>query len=216
MELSTPEVRDLDQELYNPAWDDSRYLQDIEDLKSTVRGRKSSDTDLEEASRQKEMNTFLHSKERMVNQDEVTKTRDGKILSETEFLRRLRKISTAFDYAGPILMGRRAITYAGEAVETIHANYAKEWDELRTNEYGVATDLRYKGWRTTLLSLILKGLISEEAVDRIFGKPSGMESARYRRTLWCSRNRRCAQCEQKECNCEGRYSYLRSDKADTF
>jgi hypothetical protein len=216
MEISTPESRDLDQELYNPAWDDPQYLQDIENLKAQVRPRKSSDTDLEEASRQKEMNTFMHRKERMNNQDEVTKARDGHILSEVEFLRRLKKISSAFAYAGPILMGRRALTYAGEPVETIHASYAKEWDELRTNEYGVGTDLRYKGWRSTLLGLLLKGLIREEDVDRVFGKADGPESSRYRRTLWCSRNKRCAKCEQKECTCNGRFDYLRADGADRF
>ena len=216
MDISTPEVRDLDAELYNPTWDDPRYLADIARLKERAHETESSEANQEEASRQKEANDYLHRSERMAYQDEVTRVRHGRIIHEREFLRMLQQLSGSFKYGDAVLMGRRVLCDASGPIETIQAGYMKEWDELRTNEYGVATDLRFKGWRTVLMNLVLRGVVREVDVDRVFGSPSGPDSTRYRRTLWCFRNRRCGICEKRNCQCEGRYEYLRADSADKF
>jgi len=44
-----------------------------------------------------------------------------------------------------------------------------EWSLMNFNEWDVPTTERYRGWRTALLHLILKDVITEEEVDRAFG-----------------------------------------------
>jgi hypothetical protein len=44
-----------------------------------------------------------------------------------------------------------------------------EWSVMNFNEWDVPTSERYRGWRTALLQMILKDIITEEEVDRAFG-----------------------------------------------
>ena len=44
-----------------------------------------------------------------------------------------------------------------------------EWSVMYFNEWDVPTTERYRGWRTALLQMILKNIITEEEVDRAFG-----------------------------------------------
>lgn len=44
-----------------------------------------------------------------------------------------------------------------------------EWSLMYFDEWNVPTSERYRGWRTALLQMILKEVITEEEVDRAFG-----------------------------------------------
>jgi hypothetical protein len=44
-----------------------------------------------------------------------------------------------------------------------------EWSIMHFNEWNVPTVEDYRGWRTALLQMILKDIITEEEVDRAFG-----------------------------------------------
>jgi len=66
-----------------------------------------------------------------------------------------------------------------------------EWSVLRLDHRGLPNGEAYRGWRTVLSQLILKGIISEQKAHEIFGRPvDGPVSRRYRQTMYWFRNRR--------------------------
>lgn len=66
-----------------------------------------------------------------------------------------------------------------------------EWSLMYFNEWNVPTTEQYRGWRTALLQLILKDIITEEEVNRAFG-PVVLNPASelYRQQLQSHRARR--------------------------
>lgn len=66
-----------------------------------------------------------------------------------------------------------------------------EWSVMYFNEWNVPTTEQYRGWRTALLQMILKDIITEEEVDRAFG-PVVLNPASelYRQQLQSHRARR--------------------------
>lgn len=65
-----------------------------------------------------------------------------------------------------------------------------EWSLLRLDKRGLPNGEAYRGWRTVLAQMILKGVISEAKAHEIFGHPvDGPVSHRYRKTLYWFRNR---------------------------
>jgi hypothetical protein len=61
--------------------------------------------------------------------------------------------------------GRRVVKW----VAALQYPYGPEWSVMGFNEWNVPTVERYRGWRTALLQMILKDVITEEEVDRAFG-----------------------------------------------
>jgi hypothetical protein len=68
--------------------------------------------------------------------------------------------------------------------------YMPEFSIVRFDKYGVPLNEKYRGWRTCCLQLILKGVVTEEQVESIFGRAKGPASERYNSTLYEWRNRR--------------------------
>lgn len=66
-----------------------------------------------------------------------------------------------------------------------------EWSVLYFNEWNVPTTEQYRGWRTALLQMILKDVLTEDEVDRAFG-PVVLNPASelYRQQLQSHRARR--------------------------
>lgn len=64
-----------------------------------------------------------------------------------------------------------------------------EYSLWRFDEYGVQLDERRRGWRTVLLQLIMKGALTEENANRVFGEPMGPASGRSLALLYAFRNR---------------------------
>ncbi len=60
-----------------------------------------------------------------------------------------------------------------------------EWDEVRD----IPIKEKMRGWRTVLIRLIKRGLISEEQCNKIFGEARGPASTVWHRTLWKMRNK---------------------------
>ncbi|HTH42887.1 MAG TPA: hypothetical protein VL498_06965 [Terracidiphilus sp.] len=58
-----------------------------------------------------------------------------------------------------------------------------EWSIMRFDEYGVATKEKYRGWRTAMLVLIVAEILTEEEVDKAFGRPIGEAGSWYRQQL---------------------------------
>lgn len=63
-----------------------------------------------------------------------------------------------------------------------------EWSVMKFNSHDVPLYERYRGWRTALLVLILRGVVTEEQAEEAFGEPTGAPSLFYRRQLWAWRN----------------------------
>ena len=64
-----------------------------------------------------------------------------------------------------------------------------EWMVMRVNEYGEPTAPKYLGWRTALLCLIAKRVITEKEAHTAFPLGTGAASAWYRQQLFELRNR---------------------------
>jgi hypothetical protein len=68
-------------------------------------------------------------------------------------------------------------------VAMIQDNYSPEWSLFRFDEYDCPTTEKYHGWRATLLSLITRGVLTEDQAHKVFGKPMGPASEFYRMQL---------------------------------
>lgn len=58
-----------------------------------------------------------------------------------------------------------------KCVASLQDGCGPEWSLMHFNEYDVPVTERYRGWRTALLMLITKGVITEAEADRAFGPP---------------------------------------------
>ena len=66
-----------------------------------------------------------------------------------------------------------------------------EWSVLRVDAHGKPDGEDYRGWRTVLVQLIEKEILTEEQAHRIFGNASTNPIfSRYHRSLWEFRNKR--------------------------
>jgi hypothetical protein len=88
-----------------------------------------------------------------------------------------------------LLPGQGPTTNDGlEAVATLQP-ISPEWMVMRVNEYGEPTAPKYLGWRTALLCLIAKRVITEKEAHTAFPLGTGPASAWYRQQLFELRNR---------------------------
>ena len=71
----------------------------------------------------------------------------------------------------------------------VQFGYMPELSVMRFDERGIPTTEKHRGWRTCLLQLILKGFISREKAEEVFGKPPTTPAfTRYNQTLQAFRN----------------------------
>jgi len=67
--------------------------------------------------------------------------------------------------------------------------FAPELSVMRFDDHGVPLAEKYRGWRTPLLQLILKGIVSEKKANEVFGSPKTTPAFhRYNQTLQNFRN----------------------------
>lgn len=74
-----------------------------------------------------------------------------------------------------------------ETVTTLQYPFGPEWSIMRFDDYNVPTNERYRGWRTTLLTLIIGGVLTEDEAHRAFGDPQGPAALFYREQLYTHR-----------------------------
>jgi hypothetical protein len=63
-----------------------------------------------------------------------------------------------------------------------------EYSIMRFDEHHVPLDERMRGWRTCLMQLYLKEILSEETINRVFGAAEGPVSDRYNSLFYEVRN----------------------------
>lgn len=61
--------------------------------------------------------------------------------------------------------------------------YMPEYSVMRFDEHGVPLDEAFRGWRTVLMQLALKQLISERKINEVFGHARGPASSRYEKFM---------------------------------
>lgn len=120
--------------------------------------------------------------------------RIGRIMHNVVFLNLLQKAGVKCWYrnhpqAGKITLIVQKLELPAEVGCWCQAGFAPELSIMRFDEHGVPTTEKYRGWRTPLLQLILKGFITEKKAVEVFGKvPVTPAFARYNATLQAFRN----------------------------
>lgn len=154
---------------------------------------KSDAQDREEAARQHEMSCEAVKHLRWESQDELAKIRLGRILSENEFLRLLRKINQGFWYNDYVIRGFRGLNIEQGNVGSLYcgavqAGFMPEFSTLRIDNHGLVTREAYRGWRSVLLKLYDLKVITEAQADRVFGKAAGPGATQYLKDAQRKRN----------------------------
>lgn len=161
----------------------------------------------EEVHRLHEMNTESRKESRFPNQDELKKSRIGRVYHMKEFLRLLRCAGVNAWYPDGITVAHEKIMPGTLGLFVVHegwkpgicthawgephyagyvqAPYMQEYEELFFDSFDVPLGSKRRGWRTVGLRLIEQKLITEQKFHEIFGQPSsGPVSRRYREYLY--------------------------------
>jgi hypothetical protein len=65
----------------------------------------------------------------------------------------------------------------------VQGGYMPEFSIMRFDDHGVPLDEAFRGWRTVLMQLSLKKLISERKINEVFGPARGPASTRYNKFM---------------------------------
>jgi len=164
---------------------------------SQHRHEKTSTQNEEELCRQREINQEISKEYQWLHPSEYAEEgpRIGRILHSSEFINKLRnkcKLKCWYsDHPQPkklTLLVQRTDLVAPEVGCWVQFGFMPEYSIVRFDEHGIPLDERLRGWRTCILQLIIKGLLSEDTAHRVFGKAEGPVSDRYNRTLHGFRN----------------------------
>jgi hypothetical protein len=116
--------------------------------------------------------------------------RIGKVMTHEEFIYKLRRAGlTCFYKQHPqpdkaVLFVSRTGFSEAEVACWAQIGQMPELSIMNFDRYGIPLAERRRGWRTCLLQLMLKEMITEEMANRIFGKPrSDAAFDRYNATV---------------------------------
>lgn len=118
--------------------------------------------------------------------------RRGKIMNHRQFINKLRSAGVQCWYnEEPFqgLIGLRAIRKGNEQLGLqyicgVKLGWTTEYDFFHYDRYGVELNRKFVGWRSAVLQLVAKGILTERKAHEIFGKPQLNEaSLLYRRSL---------------------------------
>lgn len=165
---------------------------------SERRHEKSSSQNEEELARQREINYELAKQYRWVSPEEYADEgpRIGRIMHSSELIRLLRtKCDLQCWYRTHPQPRKITLVVKRDGLEPevgawVQFGYMPEFTIMGFDDHGVPLAEKYRGWRTVVLQLILKGFVSEERIDKVFGKAHGPVSDRYQSLLYEFRNRR--------------------------
>src|SRR5712692_5835833 len=158
---------------------------------------------VEQLAELRELNAHGAKKYQFDRQEELldVKARLGKIIQDTDFLRRFNKIlfpehRTARFTVGAAVVGGKwqyrvgitclVATYEGGqfiGLGEIQPGLMPEYSVLRVDIHGIPLNAKWIGWRTVLMKAISLGAITEDQAHTEFGDPLGLASRRYREQL---------------------------------
>jgi hypothetical protein len=135
---------------------------------------------------------------KMDGQEELTNADARKVnpMATRDFIHKLRSNGVRCFTVDNGMVGTVALwAFIKDSAEAIYVAYCQvpaqyEWSVLRLDRHGLPAGEEWRGWRTVLAQLIVKGVLTEQKAHDIFGRPTdGSVSRRYRHTLYCFRNK---------------------------
>lgn len=148
-------------------------------------------------SENKEINEDIAKQYQWLNPSDYAdvEARIGKVMSHAEFITKLRQAGISCHYRQHVHHDKVTLLYTRDGVAepevACWAQYGQmpELSIMNFDQHGAPLAERRRGWRTMLLQIILKGIITEEKANEVFGKPGqGKAFARYNSTLQAFRN----------------------------
>lgn len=162
---------------------------------------KISNQNKEAAAEQKEMSDAMSKDYQFVKPDEYNDVgaRIGRVMAHTEFISLLRKAGVHAYYTqhphadkAVLLISKDGFTEP-EVAAWVQVGQMPELSIMNFDDHGVPLAERRRGWRTPLLQLILKGIITEADANKHFGRPKQTEQFhRYNALVQSYRNSLCA------------------------
>jgi hypothetical protein len=147
----------------------------------------------EELARQQEINQEIAKEYQWLNPAEYKNesARIGRVMTHAEFINILRSAGVQCYYRQHPHPDKLTLLWAkNPGIEDLEVvcwttyGYMPELSMMNFDPQGAPTNEKRRGWRTCLLQLILKGVISEEKANKVFGKPKVTEQYhRYNSTL---------------------------------
>jgi hypothetical protein len=140
---------------------------------------------------------------RMEHQDILMNARARKVnaISTRDFVQKLRQngvkcftIDNGFPPQTIALWAIRPSTGKLQYICYLQVPAMYEWSILKVDRHGLPAGEDFRGWRTVLVQLITKDILSESKAHQIFGKPTDSEvSLLYRESLFYIRNKQACQ-----------------------
>jgi hypothetical protein len=165
---------------------------------SQRRHEKSSSQNEEELCRQREINDEIAKQYQWLDPSDYAneEERVGRVMHSSQFINLLRSAGIKCWYRDHPQPGKITLVVQrdGQAPEVgcwVQHGFTSELSLMYFDEHDIPVSERRRGWRTCLLQLILKGIITEEKAHAIFGRPGNSEAwTRYNGLLYEFRNRR--------------------------
>lgn len=120
--------------------------------------------------------------------------RMGKIRHSSEIINLLRKAGLKCWYRNHPQSGKITLVVKRRGLDPevgcwVQSGFCPELSIMSFDQHGVPLAERLRGWRTALLQLILKGMITERAASKFFGRPKvTRQFDRFNSTLQSFRN----------------------------
>jgi hypothetical protein len=147
----------------------------------------------EELCRVKEENDSLAQDYQWLSPDEYDdeKARIGRIMHSSELIKKLTEecgIRARYrSHPQPKRITLLVDTTQGikglEVACWVQFGYMPEFSICNFDDHGVILQEAYRGWRTVLLQLLIKKMLTEEVANRVFGEASGPAAKRYLQIL---------------------------------
>lgn len=171
---------------------------EVADYATRYHDGESTNQNREELARQKELSDGAMDEYRWCSPEEYAdvQARIGQIMHHNELITRLRKIGVRCwlrDHPQPdkvtIMIQRAAdVMQKPEVGCWIKNGFMPEFSVMGFDDHGVPVAEKYRGWRTCLLQLILKQVLTEETAHKEFGATDRVCSGRYNSILHGLRN----------------------------
>lgn len=143
----------------------------------------------EELCRVKEENDNLARDYQWLNPGEYEdeKARIGRIMHSSELIKKLTEecgISAVYrPHPQPkrvtLLVDKTQGIQGMEVACWVQFGYMPEYSICNFDDHGVVLQEAYRGWRTVLLQLLVKHMIDEETITRVFGEAVGSAARKY-------------------------------------
>ncbi len=179
-----------------------------EDIKryEELRHAKTSNQNQELLAEQKELSDEVAKEYQFLTPEEYAdlEARIGNVMNSSRFINKLRDecgikcwyVDNPYGNRLTLIVEDPLGIRPSEVACWVQEGFMNEYSWMRFDEHHAPLDERRRGWRTCLLQLILKRIITEDKANEVFGRAQGPASERYLQTLYELRNKRIKASEE--------------------